>query len=87
MQFNAYVSTYPHTSNLIISYADDFTTTASNKNLHEATRAVAEYATHVEAWANEPAPHVCTLKSIVTLFTLETPSSTDFTGGWPHPPG
>ena len=72
MLFNAYVSTYPPTTDLITSYAEDFTAASSNKDVREATRTVAEHATHVEAWANERALQVSTLKSTVTLFTSET---------------
>ena len=72
MQFNAYVSTYPHITDLVTSYADDFSAAASNKDVHEATRVVAEHATHVEAWANERSLQVSTLKSLATLFISET---------------
>ena len=72
MLFNAYVSSYPHSTSLVTSYADDFTAAASHKDVREATRIVAEHAGHVEAWANERALQVSTLKSTVTLFTSQT---------------
>ena len=69
--FNFYVSSYPHTAGLVTSYADDFTAAASDKNVQEATRVMAEHATHVEAWAGERALQVSAQKSTVTLFTSE----------------
>ena len=72
MLFNAYVSSYPHTANLVTSYADDFTAAASDTDVREATRVMAEHATHVEAWAGERALQVSAQKSTVTLFTSET---------------
>ena len=72
MLFNAYVSSYPHTADLVTSYADDFTAAASNKDVQEATGVMAEHATHVEAWAVERELQISAQKSTVTLFTPET---------------
>ena len=72
MLFNSYVASYPHTANLVTSYADDFTAAASDNDVREATAVMAEHATHVEAWAGERALQVSAQKSTVTLFTPET---------------
>ena len=72
MLFNAYVSSYPHTAGLVTSYADDFTAAASDEDVRQATRVLAEHASHVEAWAGERELQVSTQKSTVTLFTPET---------------
>ena len=72
MLFNAYVSFYSHTAGPVIPYAEYFTEAASDKNVLEATRVMAEHATHVEAWAGERELQVSSQKSTVTLFTPET---------------
>ena len=69
--FNAYVSSYPHTAWLVTSYANDSTAAASDNDVLEATRVIAEHATNVEAWAGERELQVSAQKSTVTLFTLE----------------
>ena len=72
MLFNAYVASYPHTADLVTSYADDFTAAASDKDVLAATEVIAEHASHVEAWAGERGLQVSAQKSTVTLFTPET---------------
>ena len=71
MLFNAYVSTYPHTADLITSYADDFTAAASHKDVKIATDTMAKHAEDVAAWASERELQVSEQKTTITLFTPE----------------
>ena len=43
MLFNAYVSSYPQTAELVTSYDDDFKATFLDKDMLEATRVMAEH--------------------------------------------
>ena len=54
--FNYYVSTYPGSSELCISYADDFTAFASNTKVDRAADALAEHAGYITYWAQAEEP-------------------------------
>ena len=69
--FNHYVSTYPQTSELCTSYADDFTACASDTAVDQAAAALAEHAVDVTAWAQDRDLLLSAQKSTVTLFTPE----------------
>ena len=73
--FNLYVSTYPETSELCTSYADDFTATTSHPKVEIAAENLAKHAADVTAWAEERSLIVSAKKSTVTLFTPETKQS------------
>ena len=73
--FNYYVSTYPSSSELYTSYADDFTACASNTKFDQAAAALAEHAEDVTNWAQERSLLISAQKSTVTLFTSETKQS------------
>ena len=69
--FNFYVSTYPSSSELSTSYADDFTAGASDTEVDRAAAALAEHAGDVADWAHERSLLISARKSTVTLFTPE----------------
>ena len=73
--FNLYVSTYPETSELCTSYADDFTATTSHPKVEIAAENLAKHAADVAAWAEERSLIVSAQKSTITLFTPETKQS------------
>ena len=73
--FNLYVSTYPETSELCTSYADDFTAATSNSKVENAAAELARHAEDVAGWAEERGLIVSTQKSTVTLFTPERKQS------------
>ena len=69
--FNTYVASYPHTAELVTSYADDFTASVSRTNVAEATAVLASHAQDVTAWGADREPQISTQKSTVTLFIPE----------------
>ena len=69
--FNYYVSTYPSSSELCTSYADDFTAGASDTAVDRAAATLAEHAEDVADWAQERSLLISARKSTVTLFTPE----------------
>ena len=71
MLFNAYVASYPHTADLVTSYADDFTASASHSDIGEAAAVLARHAQDVAAWAAERELQISAQKSTVTLFTSD----------------
>ena len=73
--FNMYVSSYPATSQLCTSYADDFTASTSHPRVEVAAADLARHAEDVCAWALERDLQISTQKSSVTLFTPQTQQS------------
>ena len=73
--FNHYVSTYPNSSELGTSYADDFNAGASHNEVDQAATSLADHARDVSSWAQERNLIISTRKSTVTLFTPETRQS------------
>ena len=71
MLFNAYVASYPHTADLVTSYADDFTASASHPDIGEATAVLARHAQDVATWAAERELQISAQKSTVTHFTSD----------------
>ena len=70
--FNFFVSTYPHSTHLITSYADDFTDSASSTDYTPAAAALSEHANRVSLWAADLGLTLSAPKSTVTLFTPDT---------------
>ena len=54
---NLYVPTYPETSELCTSYADDFTASTSHSNVKVDSKSLAKHAADVAAIAEESRPH------------------------------
>ena len=73
--FNHYVSTYPNSSEMCTSYADDFTACASDTKVDQAAATLAEHARDVTEWAQERSLLISARKSTVTLFTPQTQQS------------
>ena len=69
--FNFFVSSYPNTSPLLTSYADDFTAAASSSNPQAAADALAAHAADVVSWVEEKGLLLSAPKSSVTLFTSD----------------
>ncbi|MEL6803865.1 MAG: reverse transcriptase domain-containing protein, partial [Bacteroidota bacterium] len=69
--FNYYVSSYPSSSELCTSYADDFTACVSDTSVDWAAAALAEHAGDVTGWAQGRSLIVSAQKSTITLFTPE----------------
>ena len=72
---NYYVSTYPNSSELGTSYADDFNAGASHKAVDQAAASLADHTRDVSCWAQERNLLTSAQKSTVTLFTPETRQS------------
>ena len=70
--FNFFVSTYPHSTHLTTSYADDFTDSASSTDYTSAAAALSEHANRVSLWAADLGLTLSAPKSTVTLFTPDT---------------
>ena len=70
--FNHYVSTYPNSSELGTSYADDFNAGASHVDVDQAAVNLANHARDVSSWAQERNLIISARKSTVTLFTSQT---------------
>ena len=70
--FNFYCSTYPETCPLITSYADDFTSAASDTDPQAAADVLSNHATDVAEWAESKKLRISAPKSSVTLFTPQT---------------
>ena len=69
--FNHYVSSYPGSSELCTSYADDFTVCASDTAVDRAAAALEEHAGDLSGWAQERSLQLSAQKSTVTLFDPE----------------
>ena len=75
--FNFFVSSYPHTTQLTTSYADDFTDSHSDSSPSTAAMALSAQAERVSAWAEERGLAISAPKSTVTLFTSDFRQSHD----------
>ena len=73
--FNHFVSSYPHSSHLTTSYADDFTDAASHTDYTQAASALNEHASRVSGWAENLGLSLSAPKSSVTLFTSDKQQS------------
>ena len=73
--FNSYVSSYPHNADLITSYADDFTASATASTIESSTATMAEHIRDVELWAANRELQISVTKSTVTLFTSDNSQS------------
>ena len=73
--FNYFVSTYPHSTHLTTSYADDFTDASSHTGFRVAASALTEQAARVSEWAEDLGLSLSAPKSSVTLFTSDRQQS------------
>ena len=73
--FNHFVSSYPHSSHLTTSYADDFTDASSHTDFTQAASALTEHASRVSEWAENLGLSLSAPKSSVTLFTSDRQQS------------
>ena len=69
--FNYFVSTYPHSTHLTTSYADDFTDASSHTDYTQAASTLTEHTTRVSEWAEDLGLSLSAPKSSVTLFTSD----------------
>ena len=67
--FNFFVASFPETSDLTCSYADDCTSVVTGSSVRDLTNRLATHAAEVEIWAAERHLQVSASKSTITLFT------------------
>ena len=77
--FNFFVSTYPHSTHLTTSYADDFTDSSSHTDYTQAASALTEHATRVSEWAGDLGLSLSTPQSPQLHFSHLTDTSPTLT--------
>jgi len=70
--FNHLVAGYPHTSQTISSYDDDFTVLTSAVSPYEEASQLTDHASEVAYWADRKGLSISIPKTNAILFTLDT---------------